>query len=49
MTTLDLIRYNALILSLIPPPRLKLSEWIESNINLPEGTSAIVFFKSQSK
>jgi hypothetical protein len=23
--------------SLIPPPRLKLSEWIESNIILPEG------------
>src|SRR5579863_5842424 len=27
--------------ALIPPPRLKLSEWIEHNIILPEGTSAL--------
>jgi hypothetical protein len=26
---------------LIPPPRLPLSEWIESNIRLPEGVSAV--------
>ncbi|MGP9789614.1 phage terminase large subunit family protein [Roseinatronobacter sp. NSM] len=25
---------------LIPPPRLRLSEWIESNVTLPEGVSA---------
>jgi len=36
------IRRNALR-SLIPPPRLRLrlSEWIEANIVLPEGTSAL--------
>ena len=27
--------------SLIPPPRLRLSEWIEANVRLPEGTSAL--------
>ena len=27
--------------SLIPPPRLKLSEWIEREIVLPEGVSAL--------
>ena len=27
--------------SLISPPRLQLSEWIESNIRLPEGVSAL--------
>lgn len=26
--------------ALIPPPRLRLSEWIEENVNLPEGVSA---------
>jgi hypothetical protein len=26
---------------LIPPPRLRLSEWIEQNIRLPEGVSAL--------
>lgn len=34
------IRSNALR-SLIPPPRLQLSEWIETNIRLPEGVSAL--------
>jgi phage terminase large subunit GpA-like protein len=33
------IRRNALR-SLIPPPRLQLSDWIEANIKLPEGVSA---------
>jgi phage terminase large subunit GpA-like protein len=27
--------------ALIPPPRLRLSQWIEANIVLPEGTSAL--------
>jgi hypothetical protein len=27
--------------SLIPPPRLRLSDWIEQNIRLPEGVSAL--------
>ncbi|WP_025036207.1 phage terminase large subunit family protein [Bradyrhizobium sp. DOA9] len=40
MSTLATIRRNALR-SLIPPPRLRLSEWIESNIKLPEGVSAL--------
>ena len=31
----------AALRSLIPPPRLKLSEWIESNLRLPEGVSAL--------
>jgi hypothetical protein len=34
------IRSSALRV-LIPPPRLHLSEWIESNIRLPEGVSAL--------
>jgi phage terminase large subunit GpA-like protein len=40
MTTLATIRRNALR-SLIPPPRLQLSEWIEQNVRLPEGVSAL--------
>ncbi|MCC8936883.1 phage terminase large subunit family protein [Bradyrhizobium sp. Arg68] len=40
MTTLGAIRRQALR-SLIPPPRLQLSEWIETNIRLPEGVSAL--------
>jgi phage terminase large subunit GpA-like protein len=31
----------AALRSLIPPPRLQLSEWIETNIKLPEGVSAL--------
>jgi hypothetical protein len=34
------IRTRALA-SLIPPPRLRLSEWIEHDFRLPEGVSAI--------
>jgi len=34
------IRANALR-SLIPPPRIALSQWIEGNIKLPEGVSAL--------
>jgi hypothetical protein len=37
---LNSIRRNALR-SLIPPPRLQLSEWIETNIRLREGVSAL--------
>jgi hypothetical protein len=37
---LDTIRARALR-SLIPPPRLRLSDWIEANIKLPEGVSAL--------
>ena len=40
MTTLAHIRSSALR-SLIPPPRLQLSQWIEANIKLPEGFSAL--------
>ena len=40
MDTLAEIRANALR-SLIPPPRLRLSQWIEREIVLPEGTSAL--------
>lgn len=40
MTTIAAIRRNALR-SLIPPPRLRLSDWIEANIKLPEGVSAL--------
>jgi phage terminase large subunit GpA-like protein len=40
MTTIATIRHNVLR-SLIPPPRLRLSEWIEANIRLPEGVSAL--------
>ena len=39
-TLLAHIRARALR-SLIPPPRLRLSEWIESNIRLPESTTAL--------
>lgn len=41
MLTITHVR-RAALRSLIPPPRLKLSEWIESNIVLPEGVSALV-------
>ena len=34
------IRDRALA-SLIPPPRIALSDWIEENIRLPEGVSAL--------
>jgi hypothetical protein len=44
MGTLAAIRRNALR-SLIPPPRLQLSEWIESNIKLSEGVSALPVFE----
>jgi hypothetical protein len=37
---LSAIRTRALG-ALIPPPRLRLSEWIEANIKLPEGVSAL--------
>ena len=37
MTAVIEIRANALR-SLIPPPRLRLSEWIEREIVLPEGS-----------
>jgi phage terminase large subunit GpA-like protein len=40
MTTINKLRRQAMA-SLVPPPRLKLSEWIERNIRLPEGTSAL--------
>ena len=40
MTALATIRRNALH-SLIPSLRLHLSEWIERNIRLPEGVSAL--------
>jgi hypothetical protein len=39
-SSLATIRTRALA-SLIPPPRLRLSEWIENNIKLPEGVSAL--------
>jgi hypothetical protein len=38
-SSLAAIRARALA-SLIPPPRIALSDWIESNIRLPEGVSA---------
>ena len=38
--TLATIRARALA-ALIPPPRLHLSQWIEREIVLPEGTSAL--------
>jgi hypothetical protein len=38
-TTADLRRVA--LWSLIPPPRLQLSDWIEANIKLPEGVSAL--------
>lgn len=31
---------DATLRSLIPPPRLHLSGWIEANIKLPKGVSA---------
>jgi phage terminase large subunit GpA-like protein len=40
MTTLAEVRARALR-ALIPPPRLRLSQWIEANIRLPEGVSAL--------
>jgi phage terminase large subunit GpA-like protein len=40
VSTLATIRRKALR-SLIPPPRLRLSQWIEQNIKLPEGVSAL--------
>src|SRR4051794_40178030 len=39
MTIVD-VRRNALR-ALIPPPRLLLTDWIEQNIRLPEGVSAL--------
>ena len=39
MPTIAEIQRNALR-ALIPPPRLRLSEWIEREIRLPEGVSA---------
>ena len=38
--TLAEVRRQSLA-SLIPPPRLKLSEWIESHLQIPEGVSAL--------
>lgn len=40
MTELAAIRRRSFA-SLIPPPRLQLSAWIESNVVLPEGVSAL--------
>jgi phage terminase large subunit GpA-like protein len=40
MTSIHEIRRRS-IAFLIPPPRLRLSEWIEGNICLPEGVSAL--------
>ncbi len=40
MATITEVRSRALRF-LIPPPRLRLSTWIEQNIRLPEGTSAL--------
>jgi phage terminase large subunit GpA-like protein len=39
-TTVVDVRRRA-IASLIPPPRLRLSEWIDREIVLPEGVSAL--------
>ena len=39
MTTLEIVARRALR-SLVPPPRQRLSEWIEAHICLPEGVSA---------
>lgn len=39
MATIETIRAEALR-ALLPPPRLRLSEWIESEVHLPEGVSA---------
>lgn len=40
MTALDDVRRRALRV-LIPPPRMRLSEWIETEMRLPEGVSAL--------
>jgi len=40
MATIAAVRSRALR-ALIPPPKLALSIWIEANIALPEGTSAL--------
>lgn len=39
MATIEQVAQNALR-ALIPPPRLRLSEWIEGHVILPEGVSA---------
>jgi len=39
MAIVDIRR--AALRSLIPPPRLQLSEWIEANIRLPDGVWAL--------
>lgn len=39
MATIETIRAEALR-ALLPPPRLRLSEWIEREVHLPEGVSA---------
>ncbi|MDD9745514.1 MULTISPECIES: phage terminase large subunit family protein [Marinovum] len=39
MSTIEDVAANALR-ALIPPPRLRLSDWIEDNVTLPEGVSA---------
>ena len=39
MTALETLSARALR-ALIPPPRLRLSDWIEASIILPEGVSA---------
>jgi hypothetical protein len=38
--TANTVRCRALA-ALIPPPRLRLNEWIEANIKLPKGVSAL--------
>ena len=40
MTGLREVRARALA-ALLPPPRLPLSEWIEANVVLPQGTTAV--------
>ena len=40
MTTIADVRRRALA-ALRPPPRLRLSEWIERELRLPEGTTAL--------
>ncbi|APZ52167.1 phage terminase large subunit family protein [Salipiger abyssi] len=39
MPTIEDVAANALR-ALIPPPRIRLSDWIEANVSLPEGVSA---------
>jgi phage terminase large subunit GpA-like protein len=39
-TTLAEIRMRSLCV-LVPPPRLRLSDWIEENVRLPQGVSAL--------